>query len=45
MQVVGFIVLAINAIGYIFGLDIRHPALTVIGLVFVVLGMQIARKK
>jgi len=42
---VGGVILLINAISYIFGLDFKHPALTVMGLVFVVVGMKIARKK
>jgi hypothetical protein len=41
---VGVAILLVNAINYILGLDFKHPALTVIGLVFVVIGMQIARK-
>jgi hypothetical protein len=42
---VGGVILLINAISYIFGLDFKHPALTVMGLVFVVVGMKIVRKK
>jgi len=45
MPAIGFIMLAVNAIGYIFDIGIRHPALTAMGLVFVAVGMQIARKK
>jgi len=44
MPAIGFIMLAVNAVGYVFDLDIKRPALTVLGLVFVVIGMQIARK-
>ena len=44
MAIVGFIMLLINAIGYIFNLDIKHPALTVMGIVFVVIGMGRVRK-
>jgi hypothetical protein len=45
MAVTGFILLIINAIGYIFGLDFKSSALTILGLVFVVIGMGIERKK
>ena len=44
MAVIGFLMLVVNAIGYLFNLDIKHPALTVMGLVFVVIGMGIVRK-
>jgi hypothetical protein len=44
MPVIGFIMLAVNAIGYVFNAGIKHPGLTVIGLVFVTIGMRIARK-
>jgi len=44
MAVVGFVMLAINATSYIFGLDFRHPALTVMGLVFVTIGGGMIRK-
>jgi hypothetical protein len=45
MLVIGFAILFVNAIGYICGSDIKHPALTVMGLVFVTIGMKIVRKK
>ena len=45
MLLIGFVILLVNAIGYIFGSDIKHPALTVMGLVFVTIGMKTARKK
>lgn len=45
MLIVGFIILLVNAVGYLFDLDIKHPALTIMGLVFVTVGMQVARKK
>lgn len=44
MAIVGFVLLAINAIAYIFNLDFGTPALTVLGLVFVVIGMGMVRK-
>jgi len=44
MVVVGFIMILINAIGYIFHLDITSAPLTIMGLVFVAIGMKIARK-
>lgn len=44
MAIIGFIMLLINAIGYIFNLDIKHPALTVMGIVFVIVGMGIVKK-
>ena len=44
MPVIGFIMLIINAVGYIFDLEIKNPAFTVLGLVFVIIGMQIIRK-
>ena len=45
MLVIGFVILLFNAIGYIFDFYIKNPALTVMGLVFVTIGMKIARKK
>ncbi len=42
--IVGFLMLLINAVGYIFSLDIKNPAFTVIGIVFVVIGSKITRK-
>lgn len=44
MATVGFVMLLINAVSYIFGLDFRHPALTVMGLVFVTVGGNMIRK-
>ena len=44
MAVTGFIMLLINAVSYIFGFDFKHPALTVMGLVFVVVGGGMIRK-
>jgi len=45
MAVIGFLMLLTNAIGYVFNLDVKHPALTVMGLVFVVIGMKLFKKK
>jgi hypothetical protein len=43
MAITGFIMLVINAISYLFRLDFRAPALTVMGIVFVVIGMGTVR--
>jgi len=45
MAIIGFIMLIVNAAGYVFNLDIKSPALTIMGLVFVVIGMKIVRNK
>jgi len=45
MLVVGLMMLLVNAIGYLFDTDIKNPALTVMGLVFVVVGAKINHKK
>ncbi|MFH0869884.1 MAG: hypothetical protein V1866_02405 [archaeon] len=42
---VGFAMLLANAFGYIFGWSIRSPAFTILGLVFVVIGLKTARKR
>jgi len=39
MAVIGFALILINAIGYLFDLGIKNPALVVMGLVFVIIGM------
>lgn len=44
MAVIGFIMVLVNAIGYILDLNVRTPSLTILGLVFVVIGMKIAKK-
>ena len=44
MPAIGFALLLINAVGYIFNLDIKNPALVVLGIVFVVIGMNKIRK-
>ncbi|MFH1046705.1 MAG: hypothetical protein V1738_00215 [Patescibacteria group bacterium] len=43
MFIVGFVMLLINALGYIFDWEISAPAFTVLGLVFVVIGNKIVR--
>ncbi|NTW92320.1 MAG: hypothetical protein HGA40_02625 [Methanoregulaceae archaeon] len=43
VAVAGFTLLVINALSYILDWEIKSPALTVIGLVFVVLGLRLAR--
>ena len=44
MASTGFIMLLANAVSYIFDLSFKHPALTVMGLVFVVIGGSTIRK-
>jgi len=44
MVITGFIMLVINAIGYVFNLETRHPALTTLGLIFVAIGMARIKK-
>lgn len=44
MAIIGFIMILINAVSYIFNLDFKQPALVVMGLVFVIIGMQLAKK-
>lgn len=41
----GFVMLLVNAIGYVFGLGLERPALTIFGLVFVAMGMNFTRKR
>lgn len=45
MVIVGFIMLILNAIGYLFEAGIKSSAFTVIGLVFVLIGLKTIRKK
>jgi hypothetical protein len=40
----GLIIILINAVSYIFGLDFKHPALTIMGLVFAVIGGKMIRQ-
>ena len=44
MAIVGFILIIINAINYIFR-DNSHAILLILGLVFVVIGMNMVKKK
>ncbi len=45
MLLVGLVILLVSAVSYIFDLGFKHSALTILGLVFVVVGRNIARKK
>ncbi len=45
MALIGFVMLAFNALSYIFGWNFRNAAFTVLGLVFVVIGMKQAKSK
>jgi hypothetical protein len=45
MTLVGFIIILINAISYIFNLDLMSPALVILGIIFVVIGMKSSNKK
>lgn len=40
MSVVGFILLLVNAISYIFDLEMKSSSLTILGLIFVVIGLK-----
>lgn len=44
MSLLGFAMLLINAYGYIFDGHIKHPAMTIMGLIFVVMGLKMLRK-
>jgi len=44
MPAVGLLILLYHAIAYLFDLNFKNPALTVLGLVFVAVGMQKVRK-
>jgi len=43
MAIVGVVLILINAIGYIFNLNIKSPTLVILGLVFLAVGMKILR--
>lgn len=45
MASLGFLLIFVNALSYLFGLDAGSPAMVVIGIVFLVLGMDLAKKK
>jgi hypothetical protein len=44
MVIAGFLVLLVNALAYIFNWELKHPALTVFGLISVAVGTQTARR-
>lgn len=45
MAVIGFLMLVFNAINYIFDFGYKNPAFTVLGIVFVVVGMKMRKKE
>jgi hypothetical protein len=44
MAIVGFIMILINAIGYIFNINITSPVISTLGIIFVAIGMMNVRK-
>jgi uncharacterized membrane protein len=44
MAGVGFVMLLANAFSYIFDWNMKSPAFTVLGLIFVLIGLKRARK-
>lgn len=44
MAIVGFVLILINALGYILGWELKSPALTIVGLVLVVIGAGTAKR-
>jgi hypothetical protein len=44
MMITGFIMILVNALSYLFHWDLKSPAFTVLGLVFIVIGAKTARK-
>jgi uncharacterized membrane protein len=44
MAIVGFIMILINALDYIFGWNNISPAFGIIGLIFVAIGMKIKKR-
>ncbi len=44
MAIIGFILLLFNALSYLLGWESRNSAFTVLGLVFVIIGMKKGRK-
>ncbi len=44
MACIGFIMLLLNALSYIFDWNLKSPVFTILGLIFVVIGLKIARK-
>jgi len=45
MAGIGFAMILINAFSYILDWDIKNPAFTVLGIIFVTLGLKVARGK
>lgn len=45
MAVIGFALLLVNAASYVFGWNTKNPAFTVLGLVFVLIGLKKAKSK
>jgi hypothetical protein len=44
MAGIGFLMLLVNALSYIFGWSLKTPIFTVLGLVFVLIGLKNVRK-
>jgi membrane protein implicated in regulation of membrane protease activity len=44
MATVGFVMILMNALSYLFGWDLKSPAFTILGLVLIVIGTKTARK-
>ena len=44
MAAVGFVMILMNALSYLFGWDLKSPAFTILGLVLIVIGTKTARK-
>lgn len=42
---VGFVMILVSAVGYIFNVGIKSPAISVLGIVFIAVGMATIRKK
>ena len=44
MAGIGFLLLLINTLSYLLDWDIKNPAFTGLGLIFVVVGLKLARR-
>jgi hypothetical protein len=44
MAIIGFILLSFNALSYLLGWESRNSAFTILGLIFVAVGLKQARK-
>jgi hypothetical protein len=44
MTIIGFILILINAVNYIFGWEFKSTPLVILGLIFVVIGLKIAKE-